>query len=233
MSTLLAATHQNRLIGQSRIGPYPTALLARERAVLIEWVSPANRSSRRRGRLRASARVGAPLAVELSGLETSEAPSAGTRVMLVVPVQNSLWRFTTVAEADVSGMGAELSLSWPAEVTQEAGRRFERARCVLPIAVAPGEQHDGRTLCTYTLDVSMGGAQIAVPTALSIGASLRLTIRLPQETVTAAATVAWSRLLRDEPGDPMYSAGVQFVSLPPRAATRLRVLLGTNGASAH
>lgn len=232
MSTLLAAMQQSRPIGQSRIGPYPTALLARERAVLLEWVSPANKRARRRGRLRASARVGAPLVIELGGAETSELPSAGTRVMLVVPVQNSLWRFTTVAEADAPGMTA-LSLAWPAEVTQEAGRRFERARCVLPIAVEPGGQTEARTLCTYTLDVSMGGAQIAVPTSLPIGTPLRLSIRLPKETVSAAATVAWSRMLRDEPGDPMYSAGVQFVSLPARVAARLRVLLGANGMAAH
>lgn len=237
MSTLLIPTLRNhRPIGQSAIGPYATALLARERAVLVEWVSPANRRTRRRGRLRAAARAGAELLVELN--DAGDLPAAGTRVMLVVPVQNSLWRFTSVAEGDAalatSALGTvagSLVVAWPTEVTQEAGRRFERANRMLPVSMAADGQRDARSVCTYTLDVSMGGLQVAVPTPLPIGASLQLAIRLPQETVEATATVAWSRTLRDEPGDPMYSAGLQFVSLAPRAATRLRMLLGTSGVA--
>lgn len=152
--------------------------------------------------------------------------------MLVIPVQHSLWRFTTVAEPD-SPMESAISLAWPEEVMQEAGRRFERANCVLPITVTVDGKGDGRVLCTYTLDVSMGGAQIVVPKQLSITDRLTLSIRLPQEAISAAATVAWCRTLRDEPGDPLYTAGVKFVSIPPRAATRLRMLLGANGAASH
>ncbi len=200
--------------------------------MLLEWVSPANKPTRRRGRLRASSRVGSPLSVDLGGPGTAELPAAGTRVMLVVPVQHSLWRFTTMAESD-SSMGGAISLAWPEEVMQEAGRRFERANCVLPVAVTVDGKAAGRALCTYTLDVSMGGAQIVVTSQLAIGDRLTLSIRLPQETISAAATVAWCRTLRDEPGDPMYTAGVKFLSMPPRAATRLRMLLGANGAAAH
>lgn len=152
--------------------------------------------------------------------------------MLVIPVQNSLWRFTTVAEPESPTEGT-ISLAWPDEVMQEAGRRFERANCVLPIAVTISGKGDGRVLCTYTLDVSMGGAQIVFPTQLSITDRAGLAIRLPNETVSAEATVAWCRTLRDEPGDPMYTVGVKFVSMPPRAATRLRMMLGANGAAAR
>ena len=152
--------------------------------------------------------------------------------MLVIPVQHSLWRFTTVAEP-LSPLESAISLAWPDEVMQEAGRRFERANCVLPVTVSLDGKGDGRALCTYTLDVSMGGAQIVVPTQLSITDRLTLDIRLPQETISATATVAWCRTLRDEPGDPMYTAGVKFASIPPRAATRLRMLLGANGTAAH
>lgn len=231
MSTLLTpSSSPGSQSGQSRIGPYATALLARERAVILEWPSEGGRRTRRRGRLRAGSRAGATLAVELIEAQAGELPEAGSHVTLVVPAHNSLWRFTTVTAQETWGTSA-ISLAWPAEVVQEAGRRFERAHRMLPVAVAAGDQREGSALCTYTLDVSMGGLQIAVPTPLSIGASLRLSIRLPQETVTAAATVAWSRTLRDEPGDPMYCAGLQFVSLPPRAATRLRALLGMSGVS--
>lgn len=232
MSTLLAATLQNRAAGPARIGPYPTALLARERAVLLEWVSPANKCTRRRGRLRASSKAGSSLTVDLRGPDTAGVPAAGTRVMLVVPVQNSLWRFTTVSELDAP-MASAISLAWPGEVMQEAGRRFERANCMLPITVTLDGKGDGRALCTYTLDVSMGGAQIVTPTQYSLIDRLKLSIRLPQETISAEATVAWCRTVRDEPGDPMYTVGVKFVSMAPRAATRLRMLLGANGAAAR
>lgn len=130
-------------------------------------------------------------------------------------------------------MESAICLAWPGEVMQEAGRRFERANCMLPVTVTLDGKGDGRAVCTYTLDVSMGGAQIVIPTQLSITDRLKLSIRLPQETISADATVAWCRILRDEAGDPMYTAGLKFEPMLPRAATRLRMLLGANGTAAH
>ncbi|MHB1225616.1 MAG: PilZ domain-containing protein [Gemmatimonadaceae bacterium] len=226
-----ATTHPGSQNGPARLSPYATALLARERAVLLEWSSPTGKRTRRRGRLCAGTRRGGTLTVELTAAEPAERPVPGSGVTLVVPAQNALWRFGTVTAVGMEDTGA-VSLAWPVEVCQEAGRRFGRAHCMLPLSVTAGDNGEGRALCTYTLDVSMGGVQMATPTPLPIGASLRLSIRLPKETVTAAATVAWSRALRDEPGDPMYTAGLRFVSLTPRAATRLRTLLGMSGVTA-
>lgn len=233
MRTLLSpASHNVGPTGPARLSPYASSLLVRERAVLLEWASSAGRRIRRRGSLRAGTRSGGTLTIDLAAAEPAERPTPASAVTLVVPSQNTLWRFTTVMAADMEDATA-VQLAWPVEVSQEAGRRFGRAHCMLPLSVAAGERGEGRALCTYTLDVSMGGVQIVTPTQLPVGAPLRLSIRLPQETVAAAATVAWSRPLRDEPGDPMYTAGLQFVSLAPRAATRLRTLLGMSGVAAN
>lgn len=232
MRTLLAsANQQGNQSGPARLGPYPTSLLLRERAVLLEWPSATGKRIRRRGSLRAGTRSGGVLTVELTAAEPADRPAPGSGVTLVVPAQSTLWRFAAVAAAGMEDDGL-VSLAWPTAVTQEAGRRFGRAHRMLPLSMAAGDEGEGRALCTYTLDVSMGGVQIATPLPLPIGAPLRLSIRLPQETVAAAATVAWSRPLRDEPGDPMYTAGLKFVSLTPRAATRLRTMLGMSGVVA-
>lgn len=232
MRTLPASVNQQgNQSGPARLGPYPTSLLLRERAVLLEWPSPTGKRIRRRGSLRAGTRNGGVLTVELTAAEPVVRPAPGSGVTLVVPAQNTLWRFTAVVAAGMEDDGL-VSLVWPTDVTQEAGRRFGRAHRMLPLSMAAGDGGEGGTLCTYTLDVSMGGVQIATPLPLPIGAPLRLSIRLPQETVAAAATVAWSRPLRDEPGDPMYTAGLKFVSLTPRAAARLRTMLGMSGVVA-
>ncbi len=219
-------------ISLSEAGPYVCALLARERTVLLEWEHSPGQGLRREGRLAAGARPGELLDIQLAGSAGGDRPQPGVAVMLIMPVHNTLWRFHTKASAAVGGHVTSVPLEWPSDVVQETARRFARAPITLPVTVSLRDDGQPLTICTHTLDVSIGGVQLALPRKLPSGHALRLSIRLPQETVAADGAVAWTRTLRDEPGDPMYSLGVQFAQLAPRVATRLRTLLVASGLAA-
>ncbi|HEY0972354.1 MAG TPA: PilZ domain-containing protein [Gemmatimonadales bacterium] len=236
MSVILTRSnsHGGRKTSLAEAGPYVHALLARERVVMLEWEAPDGGSMRREGRLLPGTRPGDVLAVELHGHGAAGRPQAGAPVTLVLPMQDTLWRFTTAGrEREKARAGGDVvSLEWPVEAVEEAARRHDRAPFMLPvIATLPDSARGAVSIATYTLDVSIGGVQLVLPRPLHSGAALQLAIRLPQETVTVGATVAWARPVRDEPGDPLYSAGVRFTALAPRVATRLRTLLVTRGAT--
>jgi len=204
--------------------------------VILEWEGAAGRREHCTARLGGGTRVGRPLPVQLLGQSDLQLPEAGAVVSLVVPAPNLLWRFTSTVLEQQSG---ELVLVWPREVMQEAGRRFARAECMLAVTCAVGSwegARDGaqareRAICTYTLDVSMGGAQLALPRLLTVGTPVRLELRLPREAIQTNATVAWTRPIRSEAEDPMYATGVQFAQLAPMPARRLRAMLGMSGAN--
>lgn len=238
MSLILAPRNpkEARRVSLAKAGPYAATLLIRERVVIVEWEGPEGSHERCTARLGGNTRVGHPLPVQLLGQSDLVLPRPGALVSLVVPAPNLLWRFTTTVQDTVPG---QLTLGWPLEVLQETGRRFARAECMLAVTLAVGSWQGlpdsawmkERAICTYTLDVSMGGAQLALPRMLTVGTPVRLALRLPRESIQADATVAWTRVIRDEPEDSMYATGVQFAHLAPMAARRLRAMLGMTGAS--
>lgn len=235
MSVILTRSNSQggRKTSLAAAGPYVQTLLARARGVLLEWEGPGETSLRREGRLVPGGRAGGELTVELVGSDAAGRPAAGAPVTLVLPTQDTLWRFATTARKLEAGRASEtVSLDWPTEVVQESARRHERATFVLPVvATIPADGSGTIAIATYTLDMSVGGMQLVLPRLLPQGTEVQLAIRLPQETVTAGATVAWTRAIRDEPRDPMYGVGLRFAALAPRAATRLRTLLVTRGVT--
>ena len=238
MSLILAPRNpkEARRVSVANAGPYAASLLTRDRMVIVEWEGANGRREHCTARLGGSTRVGTPLPAQLLGQSDLQLPEAGAVVSLVVPAPNLLWRFTSTVVEQFPG---ELVLEWPQEVMQEAGRRFARAECMLPVTLAVGTwrgvqegiQAKERAICTYTLDVSMGGAQLALPRPLTMGTPVRLELRLPREAIRADGTVAWTRPIRSEPEDAMYATGVQFAQLAPMPARRLRAMLGMSGAN--
>ncbi len=234
MSIILTRSRSQggRRTSLAEAGPYVHTLLARERLVMLEWEDPDGGSARREGRLRPGTRPGGVLEVELQGHATVGRPSAGTPMVLVLPMQDTLWRFTTAVHDRIPARvdDAALPLAWPTEAVEEAARRHERAPFMLPVTATLSDDARGAvSIATWTLDVSIGGVQLVLPRLLPTGTELQLAMRLPQEAVTAGATVAWTRAMRDEPGDPLYATGVRFTALTPRVATRLRTLLVSRG----
>lgn len=239
MSTILTRSSSNggKRVSLAEAGPYVLVLLARERPVLLEWDTDEGESARREGRMVPGARAGGMLEVALGARGATGRPVPGKPVTLVIPMQDTLWRFTTAVRiADDHGEGvrdaSRVTLDWPTEVVQEPTRRHHRAPLMLPVTVTVVDATRGRTaFATHTLDFSVGGAQLALPTRPLPDTELRLAIRLAQETVDVGATVAWTRVIRDEPGDPMFGVGVRFTTLTPRVATRLRTLFVTRGGT--
>lgn len=243
MSLLLSPRNpkEARRVSLAKAGPYASSLLTRERLVVLEWEGGAGGRERSTARLGGSTRPGDPLSLQLMGRSDVAPPPPGALAVVVVPVPNMLWRFTTTVHGELSP--GRLTLAWPLEVLQETGRRFARAECMVPVTLAIGSWHGRspnlwesetarvpeRSLCTYTMDLSLGGAQLAIPRLLTIGTPVRLELRLPRESVRADASIAWTRPIREEPGDPMYATGVQFSALAPLAAKGLRVMLGMSG----
>lgn len=207
------------------------ALLLEEREVLVEHALEDGTVIREAARL-APGSAEAPLRLTPDGRRHrwSDLPDA-TAVVLIVPVMHRRWRFVTQV---VHGPDGAATLAWPVEIEQVIGRVAARATIALAVEVrertAAGADFAPRPVCTYTLDVSMSGVQLVLPTLLPRGTRVDLVLRLPRARRTVAGEVMWASAA-DEPQDPLHRTGIGFEKPSPIFSHELRELLAAAAAA--
>ncbi|PZN03678.1 MULTISPECIES: flagellar brake protein [Thermaerobacter] len=120
---------------------------------------------------------------------------------------------TVVVEARVEPE-PELHLAPPARVERVQRRHWVRLDVRLPVRLER-EGDPPEVLSGHTLDVSGGGARVAVPKAPAVGEHLRVEMGFPGWVVRATA-----RVVRVEPGAPP-AVGLAFVEIDGRLQDRI------------
>lgn len=201
------------------------ALLLEAREVLVEHALEGGAVIRESARLEGGvAEAPLPLTPDGRRHRWSDLPD-GTAVVLIVPVRHRRWRFVTRV---VHGPDGAAVLDWPSEIEQVIGRVASRATLAIAVEVrqrpALGDDFAPRPICTYTLDVSMSGVQLVLPTLLPRGTRLEVVFRLPRARRSVAAEVMWASAA-DEPRDPLHRTGIGFEKPSPIFTHELRELL--------
>lgn len=206
-------------------------LLHEEREVLVEHALEDGTVIRETARLAAGV-ADTPLQLTPDGRRHRwcDLPD-GTGVVLIVPVMHRRWRFVTRVRQLPGGPAA---LDWPAEIEQVIGRVAARATLAIAVEVrapAPPGDFPPRPVCTYTLDLSMSGVQLVLPTLHPRGTRLDMTFRLPRARRSVGVEVMWASA-PDDPRDPLHRTGVGFEKPSPIFTHELRELLAAAAAKA-
>ena len=208
------------------------ALLLEEREVLVEHGLEDGTVIREAAQLAAGV-AETPLRLTPDGRRHRWAElEDGTGVVLIVPVMHRRWRFVTHVRRNINGGAA---LAWPSEIEQVIGRVATRATLAVAVEVRERtafSEFPPSPVCTYTLDVSMSGVQLVLPTLYPRGIRLDLTFRLPRARRSVLAEVMWASA-PDEPQDPLHRTGLAFERPSPLFTHELRELLADAAPSAR
>jgi c-di-GMP-binding flagellar brake protein YcgR len=165
----------------------------------------------------------------------------GDELGVEVAFGDALHRFRTTVLRRRDVPAPCLFLAWPEGVERVQRRAHPRIAVELPARIrfgaAGSRAAEPSELAGTTLDLSIGGARVALPTRLGAGTTVALRVEVPDDevgTIDCAARVAHAGELLAPRAGHRYQAGLEFLDLPPEPRRALeRYLIDVRREQLH